>query len=72
MPSSQHSVRTHLHSNKGRVICANNNNDNNDNNNNNSNNNNLLLIRGKLTSEYDQMRLTTKSIPNNYNKKYLL
>ena len=28
--------------------------------------NNLLLIRRKLTSEYDQMRLTTKT--NNYNK----
>ena len=27
------------------------------NNNNNNNNNNLFLIRGKLTCEYDQMRL---------------
>ena len=45
---------------------------NNDNNNNNNNNNNLLLIRRKLTSEYDQMRLTTKTTPNNYNKIYLI
>ena len=35
---------------------------------NNNNNNNLLLIRRKLTSEYDQMCLTTKITPNNYNK----
>ena len=33
--------------------------------------NNLLLIRRKLTSEYDQRRLTTKTTPNNYNKIYL-
>ena len=34
---------------------------------------NLLLIRRKLASEYDQMRLTTKTktSPNNYNKIYL-
>ena len=41
------------------------------NNNNNNNNNNLLLIGRKLTSEYDQMRLTTITTYNNYNKKYL-
>ena len=41
------------------------------NNNNNNNNNNLFLIRCKLTSEYDQMRLTTITACNNYNKVYL-
>ena len=40
-------------------------------NNNNNNNNNLFLIRRKLTSEYDQMRLTTITTCNNYNKIYL-
>ena len=35
------------------------------------NNNNLFLIRRKLTSEYDQMRLTTITTCNNYNKIYL-
>ena len=35
------------------------------NNNNNNNNNNLFLIRRKLTSEYDQMRLTTITTCNN-------
>ena len=39
--------------------------------NNNNNNNNLFLIRRKLTSEYDQMRLTTITTCNNYNKIYL-
>ena len=39
--------------------------------NNNNNNNNLFLIRCKLTSEYDQMRLTTITACNNYNKVYL-
>ena len=34
-------------------------------------NNNLFLIRRKLTSEYDQMRLTTITTCNNYNKIYL-
>ena len=34
-------------------------------------NNNLFLIRRKLTSEYDQMRLTTITTCNNYNKVYL-
>ena len=34
-------------------------------------NNNLFLIRRKLTSEYDQMRLTTITTCNNYNKLYL-
>ena len=34
-------------------------------------NNNLFLIRRKLTSEYDQMRLTTITTFNNYNKVYL-
>ena len=38
---------------------------------NNNNNNNLFLIRCKLTSEYDQMRLTTITACNNYNKVYL-
>ena len=42
-----------------------------DNNNNNNNNNNLFLIRRKLTSEYDQMRLTTITTCNNYNEVYL-
>ena len=32
---------------------------------------NLFLIRRKLTSEYDQMRLTTIITCNNYNKLYL-
>ena len=41
------------------------------NNNNNNNNNNLFLIRCKLTSEYDQMHLTTITACNNYNKVYL-
>ena len=36
-----------------------------------NNNNNLFLIRRKLTSEYDQMRLTTITTCNNYNKIYL-
>ena len=39
--------------------------------NNNNNNNNLFLTRRKLTSEYDQMRLTTITACNNYNKVYL-
>ena len=34
-------------------------------------NNNLFLIRRKLTSEYDQMRLTTITTCNNYNILYL-
>ena len=34
-------------------------------------NNNLFLIRRKLTSEYDQMRLTTRTTCNNYNILYL-
>ena len=34
----------------------------------NNNDNNLFLIRRKLTSEYDQMRLTTITACNNYNK----
>ena len=34
-------------------------------------NNNLFLIRRKLTSEYDQMRLTTITTCNNYNKLFL-
>ena len=34
-------------------------------------NNNVFLIRRKLTSEYDQMRLTTITTSNNYNKLYL-
>ena len=34
-------------------------------------NNNLFLIRRKLTSEYDQMRLTTITTRNNYNILYL-
>ena len=38
---------------------------------NNDNNNNLFLTRHKLTSEYDQMRLTTMTACNNYNKVYL-
>ena len=38
---------------------------------NNNNNNSLFLIRRKLTSEYDQMRLTTITACNNYNKVYL-
>ena len=33
--------------------------------------NNLFLIRRKLTSEYDQLRLTTIITCNNYNKVYL-
>ena len=33
--------------------------------------NNLFLIRRKLTSEYDQMRLTTITTCNNYNILYL-
>ena len=33
--------------------------------------NNLFLIRRKLASEYDQMRLTTITTCNNYNKVYL-
>ena len=33
-----------------------------------NNDNNLFLIRRKLTSEYDQMRLTTITACNNYNK----
>ena len=37
----------------------------------NNNDNNLFLIRRKLTSEYDQMRLTTITTCNNYNKVYL-
>ena len=37
----------------------------------NNNNNNLFLIRRKITSEYDQMRLTTITTRNNYNKVYL-
>ena len=41
------------------------------NNNNSNNNNNLFLIRRKLTSECDQMRLTTITTCNNYNKVYL-
>ena len=41
------------------------------NNNNNNNNNNLFLIRCKLTSEYDQMHLTTTTTCNNYNKVHL-
>ena len=40
-------------------------------NNNNNNNNNLFLTWRKLTSEYDQMRLTTITACNNYNKVYL-
>ena len=36
-----------------------------------NNNNNLFLTRRKLTSEYDQMRLTTITACNNYNKVYL-
>ena len=32
----------------------------------NNNNNNLFLMRCKLTSEYDQMRLTTITTCNNY------
>ena len=36
-----------------------------------NNNNNLFLIRHKLTSEYDQMCLTTITTCNNYNKVYL-
>ena len=40
-------------------------------NNNNNNNNNLFLIRRKLKSEFDQMRLTNKTTCNNYNKVYL-
>ena len=32
---------------------------------------NLFLIRRKLTYEYDQMRLTTITTCNNYNKIYL-
>ena len=39
--------------------------------NNNNNNNNVFLIRRKITPEYDQMRLTTISTRNNYNKVYL-
>ena len=38
---------------------------------NNNNNNNLFLIRRKLKSEFDQMRLTNKTTCNNYNKVYL-
>ena len=38
---------------------------------NNNNNNNLFLTWRKLTSEYDQMRLTTITACNNYNKVYL-
>ena len=38
---------------------------------NNNNNNNLFLTRRKLTSEYDQMRLTTITACDNYNKVYL-
>ena len=34
-------------------------------------NNNLFLIRRKLTSEYDQMCLTTITTCNNYNILYL-
>ena len=36
-----------------------------------NNNNNVCLIRRKITPEYDQMRLTTITIRNNYNKVYL-
>ena len=39
--------------------------------NNNNNNDNLFLIRRKLTSEYDQICLTTITASNNYNKVYL-
>ena len=35
------------------------------------NNNNLFFIRRKLTSEYDQMRLTTITACNNDSKVYL-
>ena len=38
---------------------------------NNNNNNNLFLTWRKLTSEYDQMRLTTITTCNNYNNVYL-
>ena len=34
-------------------------------------NNNLFPIRRKLTSEYDQIRLTTITARNDYNKVYL-
>ena len=34
-------------------------------------NNTLFLIGRKLTSEYDQMRRTTITTCNNYNKLYL-
>ena len=37
----------------------------------NNDNNNLYLIRRKITSEYDRMRLTTITTRNNYNKVYL-
>ena len=36
-----------------------------------NNNNNVFLIRRKITPEYDQMRLTTITTRNNYNKVYL-
>ena len=39
--------------------------------NNNNNNDNLFLIKRKLTSEYDQICLTTITASNNYNKVYL-
>ena len=39
--------------------------------NNSNSNNSLFLIRRKLTSEYDQMRLTAITACNNYNKVYL-
>ena len=50
---------------------ANDNNNDKNNKNSNNSNNNLFLIRRKLTSEYDQMRLTTITTRNNYNKTYL-